>query len=174
MVRHDHPHPLRVGGAHRLDGSGSTVAGDDQGGSRCPRLCESSFPEVVAIADPMRDKGHYVRPRLPKHPREQGRGTLPVNIVVTMHENRATGADGGRNLSDCFGHVLERHGVTQRLQRWPKKANCVRWGVVPALNEQRSKGLGDIEGARQFCQLRWIGHWRNLPTGLDENHSSTS
>src|SRR5207247_10153592 len=95
----------RPGGAYRLDRSDPAVAGDDQPGPQTARLGEPGRPEVVPVAQPVRDERVDPAADAREYPREERRGTLAVHVVVAVDQDRGTRPDGGDDQLDRPRHV---------------------------------------------------------------------
>src|SRR2546425_11914801 len=93
------------GGAYRLDRGDATVAGDAQPGAPTARLGEPGRPEVVPVAQPVRDERVDPAADAGEYTREERRGTLAVHVVVAVDQDRGPRPDGGDDQLDRPRHI---------------------------------------------------------------------
>src|SRR3989441_10923005 len=80
---------LDAGGARRAHGvhrGDAAVTGDDQSSAETARLREPRGPEIVAVAQPVRNKRVGPAADAREHAGEQRRGTLAVHVIVAVDQ----------------------------------------------------------------------------------------
>ena len=164
----------RPGGAYHLHRGDTTVAGDDQPGAQTARLGEPGRPEVVAVAQPVRDERVDPAADAREHTGEQRRGTLAVHVVVAVDQDRGTRPDGGDDELDRPRHIGPGVWIGETLEVRAEE----RFGELgrgePALHEEGGERLRDVEVGREGRRELWIGRRRDRPAGGDHSGAYSS
>src|SRR5438067_600343 len=160
--------------ADHLHGGDTTVAGDDQPGAQTARLGEPGRPEVVAVAQPVRDERVDPAADAREHTGEQRRGTLAVHVVVAVDQDRGTRPDGGDDELDRPRHIGPGVWIGETLEVRAEE----RFGELgrgePALHEEGGERLRDVEVEREGRRELWIGRRRDRPAGGDHSGAYSS
>src|SRR5216117_4612127 len=132
----------RPGGAYRLHRGDAAVAGDDQPGAQTARLGEPGRPEVVPVAQPVRDERVDPAADAREYTREERRGTLAVHVVVAVDQDRGTRPEGGDDQLDRPRHIGPGVWIREPLEVRAEE----RFGELgrgqPALHGRAASGSG--------------------------------
>src|SRR5207249_6798034 len=132
-------------------------------------ISTSGRPEVVPVAQPVRDDRVDPAADAREYTREQRRGTLAVHVVVAVDQDRGTRADGGDDQLDRPRHIGPGVWIRETLEVRAEE----RFGELgrgePALHEEGGERLRDVEVGREGCRELWIGRRRDRPAGGDHS-----
>ncbi len=163
---------LDAGGARRAHGvhrGDAAVAGDDQPGAKTARLREPRGPEIVAVAQPVRNERVGPAADAREHAGEQRRGTLAVHVIVAVDQDRDSASHGGDDQLDRPRHVGPTVRVRKPLEVGAEKCLGALGRGEPTLHENRGERFGDVEVGREGRGEPWIGRRRDRPAGGDHS-----
>ncbi len=134
------PRPL-----HRLHGRDATVAGDDERRARQLGRLEPGVAEIVPVTQAVREEGDDVCLGRPQGAGEEGGGTLAVDVVVAVDENRAARPHGGRDRVHRVAHSGQGVRIGELIERRTEIA-AGRVGLrLTALHQQGGQSLGKMQ-----------------------------
>ncbi len=171
VVGDDHLVSGRARPGHRVYRRDAAVAGDDEPRADLRRLGQAGGTEVVAIPEPMRHERVRDASRPAQGPREHGRGTLAIHVVVAVHEDGGPVADRLRHQLHCAPHSGPLEGIGEPLELRAQERLGAVGPVQPALDEQGRERLRDGESRRQVVDGRRVRRGGERPPG--RNHSAT-
>ena len=155
-----------------LDGGDAAVAGDDEAGADALGGRQPRGPEVVAVAEAVRNERLDGGAGGAQHARQHGGGALAVHVVVAVHEDRMSGAHRTHHEVQGDPHVRPVEGVRQAGELRPQECLCGRWSAVAALHQQRRERERNVQLRRERvcdCGIRRSG---DGPASREWDHSA--
>ena len=115
VVGDDHVNPQLPGKLHLPGGGDAAVHRDDQRDPLPGQVEDRLLIEAVALLQPVGDVGAHPPPQPGEAVGEQTGGRNAVHVVVPIDRNGLPPLQGPGDPEDRPVHVLEQHGVQQRL-----------------------------------------------------------